>query len=134
MNLNRANFAATHVTVNFNVGMYTCASGAGFRLPPRVHGVRLSRLFHRYSVVDLRYPLASSAHRVIGTRQLQLVGPATVLVGAKHNPLVGRRSLTSTLGGNAVCTTNMSMLSRRPPHTSGPLLSTHGYCVAPRVT
>ncbi len=134
MNLNGANLTATHVTLTFNVRICTRAAGPRRILVSKVGGMSERRLFISYSVVDLRYPLATAAQFVMGGRALSLVGANTVLVGAKEKPLISRASITRTLRGKRLNTCNTSMLSVRPPSTSGPLLSTPRTCVAPRVT
>ncbi len=122
------------MTRDFNVAIVTRADGPRSSLPDFVHEIPLNRLCTATSIVALRYPLAPSAGRVVGAAALDLVGPATVVVGANQKPLIGRRRITCTLRRGELRTCYTSIVIRRPPRTSGPLFDYDGTCLAPRLT
>lgn len=90
------------------------------------------RLLSRSSFISLGTPCAPRACRVVNRTRLGRVGPATILVGANHNPLISRGTLIRTLGSKAVRNTNLSMF-RFNSCPSPRLLRVRGIILAPRV-
>lgn len=123
------------MTRDFKVGiLFGSESGGSVSSFGATGRITLSCLLRGSSFMDYRYPLAGRARGVVGGRGLGGVGGDTCLVGASENPIISRRTLTSTLGDNRVTNTTLSILGTRPTGPTGPLLSTRGYVVAPRVT
>lgn len=91
------------------------------------------RLLQASDIVTLHVPLNDGSRGLIGSRELQLLGPASYLINTSRGPIVDQDALVKALHGGTIAGTALDVFDVEPLPADHPLLSTPRTLLSPHV-
>lgn len=73
-------------------------------------------------IISLHCPLTDDTHRLIGQRELDLIGPGSYLINTARGGLVDEDALARALADGRLAGAGIDVVSEEPPRGSNPLL------------
>jgi phosphoglycerate dehydrogenase-like enzyme len=88
-----------------------------------VRWVGLDELLRESDIVSLHVPLSASTRSLIGSRELGLMKPGSVLINTSRGGVVDQQALFVALESGALAGAGLDVLDPEPPAESDPLLA-----------
>jgi phosphoglycerate dehydrogenase-like enzyme len=89
------------------------ALGVKFRL--------LRELIRTSDIVSLHVPLNSSTRHIIGTEELALMKPTSIIINTSRGPVIDETALAATLAAGKIFGAGLDVFDQEPPPSNNPL-------------